>query len=120
MADDFYGEMRAMASEMLAEFNQAEYVLIRTSSPTPAANSWEEPTPGTSQTFTLYGIAKSRKVEFTDGNGVIHQAAELLMAAFEDEPKPGDILTKNGAPLTVLDVTPVTDLGLAWKFTVKG
>lgn len=116
---DFYDEMADVATELLTEFNQGLFVLSRPGTPTPGANEWDAPTPGTPQTWTLQGISEAVEAKYVDGMTILASDRQVMVAPFADQPKQGDILSINGVPQTVLAIKPVTERGVAWVIIIK-
>lgn len=116
---EFYDEMRDMSTELLTEFNQADYKLLRAGTPIPGPNDWDEPTPGTPTVFTPQGIGTAVDKGFVDGKDILTTDRQVLVAVFEDEPRPGDVFTVNGVVQTVLKIMPVTDMVMGWRIIVK-
>lgn len=116
----FYDRASATASRLLKKYNQAEYILSRAGSVTPAANPWDEPQQSPPQAWTLSGISEAVEPKYVDGDTIKVTDRQIMVAAFDDKPLPGDVLTINGEVATVLDIKPITERGCAWLIFVKG
>lgn len=118
--DALYTRATATAGRLLKQHAQGQYTLTRTSAGVVDADAPWEVVPATVQSWDLDAIGKSVSRQFVDGKAVVSGDREVLAAVFGDQPRPGDVLTKDGVVLTVIRVIPVTDAGVAWRFIVKG
>ena len=115
-----YTRARATASRLLKTYGQGQYRLTRNVAAVDPEAPWEAAAPGAVQSWELNAIGRAVSRQFVDGKSIVASDREVLAADFGDQPKPGDVLMKDGVPLTVIRVTPVTDSGVAWRFIVKG
>lgn len=123
---EFYDDMRQVATDLLTEFDQGDsdnasgaVTIIRPGTATPAANPWDEPTPGTPSTWTLHGTKRGVSSKYVDGSTVLASDEQVMFEAYDDAPRPGDVVKFNGVPLTVVKIMPVTGLKLAWTVIVR-
>jgi hypothetical protein len=118
--DALYTRATVTAGRLLKRYAQGQYTLTRTSAGAVDADAPWEIVPAGVQSWDLNAIGKSVSRQFVDGRTVVSSDREVLAAAFGDQPRTGDVLTKDGVALTVVRVMPVTDAGVAWRFIVKG
>lgn len=117
---DIYTRGAATAARLLTKYNQATYTLSRALPPIPAQNDWDQPTRLPPQTWTLQGISKSVDEQYVDGSVIKVTDRQVVVAAFDDEPKTGDVFSINGKVQTVLGIKKLTEMGLAWIIIIKG
>lgn len=118
--DALYTRATATAGRLLKTYAQGQYRLTRSSAGAVDPDVPWEVVPGAVQSWELSAVAKSVSRQFVDGKAIVASDREVLAAAFGDRPQPGDMLMKDGVPLTVIRVMPVTDAGVAWRFIVRG
>jgi hypothetical protein len=118
--DGLYTRAAATASQRLKKYAQGEYKLTRHASPVVDPDApWQAPEETAAQAWILDAIGRAVSTQFVDGKTILTHDREVLAAVFGDTPRPGDVLSKDGVPLTVIRVMPVTDAGVAWRFIVK-
>lgn len=118
--DTLYSRAEATAAQLLKAYGQGRYTLTRKVAAADPDTPWEAVAPGAVQTWELDAVGRAVSRRFVDGKSIVASDREVLAAAFGDQPWPGDVLMKDGVPLTVVRVAPVTDAGVAWRFIVKG
>lgn len=118
--DALYTRAAATAGRLLKQYAQGQYTLTRTSAGVVDADAPWEVVAGGVQSWDLDAIGKAVSRQFVDGKTVVSGDREVLAAAFSDQPRPGDVLARDGVPMTVIRVMPVTDARVAWRFIVKG
>jgi len=124
-----YTRARATADKLLdtAKFGAGTITLVRKSI-TPAVNSWEDPTI-TTTTEPLKAQAFGVSREFIGlpanepENGVVLATDKMVIAAVPVMGyRPGDLLSIDGAPVTIISVKNIPGAGTvsAIKFVVRG
>ena len=114
--DDFYVEMQAVASEMLAEFKQGVVTYTPQIDP---VNEWEPKTDGT----PLQMDATVQGAEAKYFSDLITQSdMQVTASVFDTVPVMDGYLTLGGARKEIIKIMPIPAVGtvVAWRIFVKG
>ena len=113
---DFYTEMQAVASEMLAEFKQG---VVTYTPQTAGANEWEPKADGT----PLPMDATVQGAEAQYFSDLITQSdMQVTASVFDTVPVMDGFLTLDGTRKEIIKIMPIPAVGtvVAWRIFVKG
>lgn len=127
---DFYASMAKVASDLLAPtsqngLGQGTITLTRVTGGTAGANPWDPVTPTTS-TEVLRGAVSgiSKELIGTEAGGTVLLASDrmAICAVPVNGYGPGDVLSVDGVPVTVLSVQniPAAGIAAAVRFVIRG
>lgn len=128
---DFYADMRAMATELLAPtieggLGQGSIALVRFVPGPPPENSWDPPSDPVPQRTTLNGAARGVAKELIGapvetGGQIVATDKQVIVAPWGGAYEPGDVLELDGAPVTVLKIDNIPAVGVvcAIRFVVR-
>lgn len=119
---DFYLEMAATARDLLAPtaeggLGQGEIVLVKLTPGAPPANAWDPPTaPGRTET-PLDGAASGVGKELVglvalNGTSIVASDLQVIVAPWDGEADPEDLLELDGAATTILRVDKIPAVGI--------
>mgnify|MGYP000408883787 CR=1 FL=1 len=113
---DFYADMQAVASEMLAEFNQGVMTYIPLVGGT---NDWDPKTDGTP--VTLAGTARGVQTKYLT-DLITQTDLQITAAVFGTVPTNAGVVTIDGVRRQVIMVEQIPAAGtvVAWRLFVKG
>lgn len=128
---DFYDEMRAAATELLARtsqdgLGQGSIQLVRYVEATPPANPWDPPAPPTRQVTVLNGVARGVGKELIgapveNGGQIVATDLQVIVSPWGGAYQPTDVLEIDGEPVTILRVRNIPEAGTvcAIRFVVR-
>ena len=123
-----YDDMQVAATDMLSEFKQGIVTLSRTTKGTIDPNEPFIPVAGVTTVYTLNATVKAVSMKFIsgqtfiDGTTILATDKEVTCAIFAIEPEPGDIVTIDGAQMSIVKVMRIPGAGTAivFKLIVRG
>lgn len=104
-----YDRIRASARRMLAKAKQGQVILTRETI-TPGENRWDDPTIS-KEDEDLVAVVSGIAAEFVDGSTVLASDRQVLCAPPAMGIRPGDILTIDGKPVTLIRQVPIPAAG---------
>lgn len=114
----FYDDMASMVADVLAPkaaggLGQGTVTLTRMTSGTPdPAAPWDHPTvPATTETVPLLSAVRGAGREWVDGETILATDLQAIIAVPAIMPAPGDVVTRDGDPLTVTRVQRIPEAG---------
>jgi hypothetical protein len=128
---DFYADMRAVASELLAPtdeggLGQGKIELVRSTPGEEPVNPWDPPSEPTITKTTLQGAASGVSKELVgtpveNGGQVVATDLEVIVSVWGGSYAPGDVLKIDDAPVTVLKIENIPAAGTpcAVRFIVR-
>lgn len=128
---DFYDEMRAAATELLAPtsqdgLGQGSIQLVRYVEAAPPANPWDPPAPPTRQVTILNGVARGVGKELIgtpveNGGQIVATDLQVIVSPWGGTYQPTDVLEIDGEPVTILRVRNIPAAGTvcAIRFVVR-
>lgn len=128
---DFYADMRAAATELLAPtdqggLGQGSIVLVREVPGAPGANPWDQPSPSTYARTTLHGAARGVSKELVGlpvetGGQIVATDLMVIVSVWGGAYEPGDALEIDDSPVTVLKIDNIPAAGppVAIRFVVR-
>lgn len=113
MAGINYGQMKRTADRLLGRTAQGTVTLTRTTAGTPdPAAPWDPPTePATTETVPLLSAVRGAGREWVDGETILATDLQAIIAVPAIMPAPGDVVTRDGDPLTVIRVQRIPEAG---------
>ncbi|MBU4609139.1 hypothetical protein IMZ29_00790 [Achromobacter sp. GG226] len=126
----FYDQMQAMARDLLKPdsqggLGQGSITLTHETAGTPGANPWDPVTP-TRQTVPVRGAVRgvSKELVGTEVGGTVIVASDRMATCEVPsiEYAPGDVLTVDGVPVTIIGFTKIPAAGTpaAVRFIIRG
>jgi hypothetical protein len=112
----FYGEMRGVATELLAEFKQGTVELKRVVS-TPGPNPWDPPTE-TETRCHLSATAERLHQRYENGVLIVETGDMITFAVPEVEPVLTDTLIIDGKERVITNLTPIPPAGTVVAYKV--
>lgn len=128
---DFYDEMRAAATALLAPtsqdgLGQGSIQLVRYLATPNPANPWHPPAPPTRQITVLNGVARGVGKELVgtpveNGGQIVATDLQVIVAPWGGAYQPTDVLEIDGEPVTILRVRNIPEAGTvcAIRFVVR-
>lgn len=113
MAGISYGRMKRTADRLLGRAAQGAVTLTRMTAGTPDPAAPWDPVAGTTETVPLLAAVRGAGREWVDGETILATDLQAIIAVPAIMPAPGDVVTRDGDPLTVIRVQRIPEAGTA-------
>ncbi|MGH2342569.1 hypothetical protein ACRC7T_13925 [Segnochrobactraceae bacterium EtOH-i3] len=112
----FYDDMASMVAELLAPetaggLGQGTVTLTRMTAGTPDPTAPWDPVAGTTETVPLLAAVRGAGRKWVDGETILATDLQAIIAVPAIMPVPGDVVTRDGDPLTVIRVQRYPEAG---------
>lgn len=112
MAGINYGRMKRTADRLLGRAEQGTVTLTRTTVGTNPDAPWDPPAePATTETVPLLSAVRGAGREWVDGETILATDLQAIIAVPAIMPAPGDVVMRDGDPLTVIRVQRIPEAG---------